>query len=84
MPSVGCGGVAAVSNVAAVNSFPNLEFSSSRAGPRQGLLSASRMKVLPSNALSCALLPDGCQMLPCGSLSVSHVPTLLVLPVASR
>ena len=34
--SVGCGGVTAVSNAAAVNSFPDLEFSSPRAGLAAG------------------------------------------------
>ena len=84
MPRVGCGGMAAGSSVAAVNSFPNLDSSSSRAGPRQGRLSSSRMQVLPSNALSCALRPDGRQMFRCGSPSVWHVSSLLVLPIGSR
>ena len=34
--SVGCGREAAISSVAAVNSFPDLEFSSPRAGPTAG------------------------------------------------
>ena len=34
--SVGCGQEAAISSAAAVNSFPDLEFSSPRAGPTAG------------------------------------------------
>lgn len=65
MRSVGCGGVAAVSNVAAVNSLPDLEFSSPRAGPRQ----EAGLNRLPS-----ALCPDSCPMFPCCSLPGSLVP----------
>lgn len=48
MLSVGCCGVATVSNVAAVNSFPDLEFSYPRAGPWHGPFCSSRRQVLPS------------------------------------
>lgn len=55
--SVGCGREAAISSAAAVNSFPDLEFSSPRLGPNTGPLSSSRRQVLPPEFMILPLRP---------------------------
>lgn len=82
MLSVGCGGVAVVSSVAAVNSFPDLEFSLPRAGPWWGPVHPGG-RSCPLNRLSAALHPDGSQMFLCFLLPSSQAPILLVLPGGS-
>ena len=83
MQSVGCGGVAGVSSVAAANSFPDLKFSSPRPGPWQGSLCSSRRQaVLSDQVIFCPLPcepPDVSLLLPARLTA----PTLLVLPDGS-
>lgn len=82
MLSVGCGGVAVVSSVAAVNSFPDLEFSFSGAGPWWGPVHPGG-RSRPLNRSSSALHSDGSRMFLCCLLPSSQAPILLVLPGVS-